>query len=188
MIKKNIALVFFVLTQFIWSQPKNYKNTDNSTLNDAFPKHHEKVFPGCLSKEQLQDFKTFLATKWNIQLDSITTLNIYFSKDEKECKSLDHFVRIKEGKMYFRFDHSYNVTSVKDYLLLIKPEAVKANTLWKNDLEDYFSNLFLKEQKRKFYTAAITVNSKGIYFIDFEVFNPIVFNAFSNEVNKFSCE
>lgn len=182
-------ILFFILigftSQIVKSQPKNYVNTENATLKDAFPKNPEKVAPGCLGNDQLKELKLFLKEKWNMNLDSVKTLHFYYSKDKKECKSVK--AQSIEKNKYFRYEHSYNVTSIYKPILYIKSESIKADSFWKDDISDYLFNLFLKDTPHKFYTAAITIDSRGIYFIDYEVFNPVVFNAFSNEVGKYSC-
>ncbi|ESU28219.1 hypothetical protein FLJC2902T_15650 [Flavobacterium limnosediminis JC2902] len=188
MTKKIILLLLCSWVQIGLSQPKNYKNTENATLKDAFPKDHEKVTPGCLNKEQLHNLKSFLKNKWKVDLDSVKTLHFYYSKDKRDCKVVND--RMIKGTKYFNpiSRHSRTVTAIYKPIIYIKSEAVEAKDLWKNDNSDYLFNMFLKDIDKKIYPAAITVNSKGIYLIDFEAFNTIVFNAFSNEVDKFSCE
>ena len=184
---KIITLLLFGFTsQIIKSQPKNYKNTENTTLKDAFPKNHEGIAPGCLTKEQLKDLKLFLNNNWNTNLDSIKTLHFYYSTHEIVCKYIE---KISEEKnKYFPYGHTHNVTSIYKPLLFIKKESVKAESFWKDDISDFFFNLILRDYHTKFDAVSITINSNGIYFIKFEGFNPIVFNAFSYEVNKYQCD
>ncbi|UOK41583.1 MULTISPECIES: hypothetical protein [Flavobacterium] len=184
MIKFITLLLFFITSQIVKSQPANYKNTQDVTLKDAFPNDHDKLTPGCLGKVVLKDLKQFLH-KLNINLDSVKTLHFYYSNHEIECKNLKN--RIVD-KMYFTFDHSHNVTAVYKPILYIKPEFIEADKIWIDDTSNYFFNLFLKDFNRKFDAVIVTINSKGIYFTNIGYFNPIVFNAFSNEVDKYSCE
>ncbi|HSD13625.1 MAG TPA: hypothetical protein VLB74_03150 [Flavobacterium sp.] len=184
-------ILFFILigftSQIVKSQPKNYVNTENATLEEAFYKNYEKIAPGCLEKEQLKKLKQSLQ-KWNVNLDSIKTMHFYYSKDERDCKSIKS--RITNGDYYFMIEHKRHMPVTKIYkpLLYVKPESVEADEIWKNDVSNYFFNLFFKDLNRKFISAAITVNSNGIYFTHFNIFDPVVFNAFSNEVGKYNCD
>jgi hypothetical protein len=191
MTKYIIAFLFLYsgqLTTFAQEKEsvKNYVNTEHVSLQDAFPSNYGNVIPGCLDRTQMQDFKIFLKETWNIQLDTVKTLNIYFSKDERECKTINPI--IVNGKQYFKLIHSHQVTSISAPLLFVKPDTIAAGSLWENDIRNYIFTLFFKGYKEKFFTAAVTINRGGIYFVDFEIFNPIVFNVFSNDVDKFSCE
>ncbi|MEW5675273.1 hypothetical protein ABGT15_03065 [Flavobacterium enshiense] len=62
---------------------KNYVDTKDATLKDAYPKTYDKVMPGCLTAEQLIKLKIFLKEKWLVDLEDLKTLNFYYAKNEK---------------------------------------------------------------------------------------------------------
>ncbi|MEW5675272.1 hypothetical protein ABGT15_03060 [Flavobacterium enshiense] len=90
--------------------------------------------------------------------------------------------------MYLKISHSDKVTKINKSTLFIRNVSTPEDSFWKKDISDFFFSLFLKNYEKPFNGASITINNKGIYLIDFKYINPIIFNAFSNEIDKFSCE
>lgn len=194
--KKILLLLLFIIcygtifAQKKKQQPNNFFDTSDYTIKDAYPNSFQKVVPGCIEAVKFIALKTFLKQKCNVDIDTIGTLNIFYMMPKKSC-DFDAYKSIKidqQSNVYFKMVHSINYTRVTYPVIFVQYEQQIINDKWIHDDNNLLYNLFLNYEKSLHCDAMITISKDGSYFLDWDNFNPIIFNSFSNELSKYKCE
>jgi hypothetical protein len=194
--KKNfLSLVFIICCGIIYAQkekkqPTNFFDTSNYKMKDSYPNSFEKVIPGCIEVEKFIVLKTFLKQKCNIDIDSVGTVNIFYMMPKKSC-DFDAYKKIKidqQSNVYFKMLHSTNYTRVNNPVIFVQYELEKINNKWFFDENNLLHQIFLDYDKSLHCEAMITISKNRSYFLDWDNFNPTVFNSFCNELTKYKCE
>lgn len=188
-------LVFIICYGTIFAQKKNkqpnkFFDTSNYTMIDSYPNSYQRVVPGCIEVEKFIVLKTFLKQKCNVDIDSLGTINIFYKMPKTSC-DFDAYKTIKidqQSNVYFKMMHSVNYTKVNYPVVFMQYEQEILNKKWIHDDNDVLYHLFLDYDKSLHCDAMITISKDRLYFLDWDNFNPIVFNSFSNELTKYKCE
>lgn len=170
--------------------PTKFFDTSNYTMKDSYPNSFQKVAPGCIEIEKFFIFKTFLKQKCNIDIDSVGTVNIFYMMPKKSC-DFDAYKTMKideKATGYFKMMHSTKYTKVNYPVIFVQFEQEIINKNWIRDEKDLLFQLFLKYDSSLHCDAMITITKDRSYFLDWDNFNPTVFNSFSNELTKYKCE
>jgi hypothetical protein len=73
-------------------------------------------------------------------------------------------------------------------VIFVKYEIDFIDANWNQDDNKLLYNLFFEYEKSLHCDAMLTISKDRSYLLDWNYFNPVVFNAFSNELAKFKCE
>lgn len=193
---KKIIFIISILLFSCSSNKTNYNpkfiDTSDTTLAEVFPKDHTKMAPGCIPVDKFEELKIYLKNKCKVDLDFVGTVNIFYlmpiskcGKDIHENKNLNIISQTKN----YNFEHSNNFTTLSYPIVFLQYDKELVNSNWIIDNSLIF-NLFLntKNDNKIRCEALLTINKDRSYFLDWEHFNPKVYNAFSNELLKYKCE
>ena len=190
-----LPLLFIFINTAIFSQksnlpPKNFYDTSKFTIKDTHPNSYQKIVPGCIELDKFLTLKTFLKQKCKIDLDSVGTVNVYYLMPKTSCDhNLYKSVNINQrSNFYFKLHHPNDYTKVTYPVIFVKYESELIDMKWTQDDNYLLYNLFLDYDKSLHCDAMITISKDRLYLLDWDYFNPIVFNTFSNELKKFNCE
>jgi hypothetical protein len=189
----------FIISILLFSCSSNKTNynpkfidTCNTTLAEVFPKDYLKMSPGCVDANKFEDLKAYLKNKCKVDLDSVGTVNIFYLMPISKCgtdihENKNHNI-ISQTKDY-NIEHSNNFTRLSYPIVFLQYDNVLVNSNWIID-NSFIFDLFLNEknENRIRCEVLLTINKDRSYFLDWEHFNPKVYNAFSNELLKYKCE
>ncbi|WP_396191678.1 hypothetical protein [Flavobacterium sp.] len=195
---KNCLLLFasmLLLISCSSSKPANnlkFIDTSKLTLAEVFPKDYTKMAPGCIPADKFEDLKIYLKNKCKVDLDSVGIVNIFYimplSKCGTDIRQNEYLNTISQTKNY-HFAHTDTYTNLSYPIVFLQHYKEPINSNWIVDNALIF-DLFLNEkyEKRIRCEALLTINKDRSYFLDWEGFNPKVYNAFSNELLKHKCD
>ena len=190
-----LSLLFIICYNTIFSQkrdlpPKKIYDTSNFTLKDTHPNNYLKIVPGCIEPDKFDAIKTFLNKKCKIDLDAVGTVNIYYLMPKTSCDhNLYKSVSINQrSNYYFKLHHPNEYTKITYPVIFVQYEPEVIDMKWTQDDNNLLYNLFLDYDKSLHCDAMITISKDRLYLLDWDYFNPEVFNAFSNELKKFNCD
>ena len=105
--------------------------------------------------------------------------------DIRQNKQLNSISQTKN----YNFEHTDTYTNLSYPIVFLQHYNEPINSNWIID-NSFIFDLFLNEkyENRIRCEALLTINKDRSYFLDWEGFNPKVYNAFSNELLKYKCE
>ena len=190
-ISTSILLLLSCSSNKIVDKPK-FVDTSKVALAEVFPRDYTKMSPGCIPTDKFDALKKYLKNKCKVDLDTVGTVNIFYLMPISKCGTdiyrNENFNTISQIKNY-QFDHSNNYTKLNYPIYFIQYEKVRVNSNWIID-NSFIFDLFLNEKNDNKIRceALLTINKDRSFFLDWEGFNPKVYNAFSNELLKYKCE
>jgi hypothetical protein len=171
----------------------NFRDTSKYTLKDDFKNTYQLLKPGCIEIEKFNQLKNYLIEIYNVDIDSVGTLNIYYIMPRNKC----FFDIYETTKIEMNIENKYKITAHRPFdvftkvnfpVLFFQYETQLINTSWKHDKDYFLFNLFFNDSNKMHCDALVTVTKDRSYFLDWESFTPQTFNAFSNELPKYKCE
>ena len=173
----------------------NYIDTSKTTLKKEFPNTYKNIALGCINVNQFETLKSFLKLKCKVDLDSVGIVNIFYLMPKKRCET-DYYIGVKHINLpnnYLKIQghHSKNYdkyTKLNYPIIFIQNEKELINSKWINDENDYIYSLFLNYDSKTHCEALLTISKDRSYLLDWEVYKPATFNAFSNELSNYKCE
>ncbi|WP_395044509.1 hypothetical protein [Flavobacterium sp.] len=173
----------------------NFVDTSSKTLKDEFPNTYKNIAPGCIDTIQFEKLKSYLKSKCKIDIDSVGIVNIFYLMPKKRCET-DYYIDVKhinlpDNYLKIQGHNSKNYdkyTKLNFPIVFIQNEKEVINSKWINDENDFIYSLFFNYDAKIHCEALLTISKDRSYLLDWEIFKPATFNAFSNELSKYKCE